>query len=680
MTYNISEPHQREIETKNIEIAKKRIQVLFEIEKSNTLCLSGQFDEAIKHLKETIDSTINIVNLEDELCRMLNINLTRAYSGKIHLIITEGDEACNKGQLEESINIYMKALDIVSLMNDGVQKNQEKETIEKKINGALSRENDLVVKKGKELLKDGKLGEAENELNKSLRIIERMYQSELKQKERDKIAELINPIYLEKIKSYIEATTQIINKENYQESILNVNKAIENLQRALEITQKMAESKEKSNQVKSITNFINETCLKAIKPRKDVGIQLIKQKKFDDAIRELYSAVSLAKNLQFKEEENEELASIKRIINRVYLAEAEDGFDKGAKLVEEDNLDGALQVFNDALKVTNKMYLSEEMDSEVNKIKNAIYQVELKQIVKKGELSEEEKKLEDEINRLNKLIEASSSIMDPDKKAQKLDELRNEIDNIHVERISLLIEQANQLAEQNKYDSAFENFEKCISITEFIHFSKIKEKEIARIIDNYNIELNNKARQEIINEEYQNVLELCNKAIELDESHVESYYNLGNMYRQMNNMEKAIEFYQKTFGLDPFHSNAFNELGLVYAQNGENDKAIDSYKRAIEVDPNHARAWYHLGKVYKIKREHEQALHAFNKAVEIDPDLADAWFLLGKVNFIKKKYNTALEYLEKAIGIKPELGRTITPVIKDFKSIVNLLEEKLNEL
>ncbi|MFX1276141.1 MAG: tetratricopeptide repeat protein, partial [Promethearchaeota archaeon] len=678
-TFNISDPHQRETEVNKIEKAKKKPQLLLIINKSENLCQENQFDEALNHLNEALNTAVNILDPEDEVIEMIKSNITRAYSEKIKLIIEEGDEAKQNSQYEEAIKIYNKGFDVVKNMQDTIEKDKNKEIIENKINISLSEEINLVIQHGKNLLAENKPKETENELNKSLNLIDRMYESDLKEMKLGNIAELLNPIHIENSKSFIDEAFQITNQEGYEKSIMDVNKAIEKLNQALKIINKMAESKQKFEEIDKLTNLINDICAKAIEPRKKRGNELIEKKQFDEAIRELYSAVSIAKNLVYPEgEENEELNEMKKIINKVYLAEAEDILSRGFILIEENKLNEALDTFNEALSVTNKMYLSEEMDKEVSKIKNAIYQTELKQIVTKGDLSEEEKKLEKEIERLNQLLQASNNISDPEQKTQKMDDIRREIDNVHVERITLLIEQANKLTEQNKFDIAFNNFERCISIAEFIYFSKIKENELAKIIDNYIIELNNKARQEILNENFEKVLELCNKAIELDETYVESYYNLGNMYKYRNNMEKAIEYYQKSIGLDPNHSNAFNDLGLIYEENGELDKAIDSYKKAIEVDSRHSRAWCNLGNVYKSKNEYEQALHAYNKAIEIDPKYAEAWFLLGKVNFSKKEFNLAIEHLEKAIGLKPELGRTVTPLINEFKSIIASFKEKLS--
>ncbi len=680
LTYNISEPQERENETNKIENAKNRVQFLLEIDNCFKLSQEKQFDKAIKQLDETLEKAINTLNPKDDLIKKIKNDIVKAYSGKINSIIQEGNDFIKKERFEEALNTYKKGFDAVNEISDENQKKKEKENLEYKINEALSNQNNVILQRGKEMLADGNIREAENELNKALNNIERMYHSDLKKKQIDKIAELINPIYLNKVKPHIEEANQIISKEGFEDSIIDVNKAIDILKNALELSKKMAKSKEKSNNIDILTKLINDTCMKAIKPRKKEGILLIEQKQFDDAIRELYSAISLAKNLIYPEEENIELNSLKDIVNQVYLAEAEDVLNHGNILLDENKIEEALETYNKALSVTNKMYLSEEMDGEINKIKNLIYQTELKQIIRKGEISEEEKKLEEEIERLNQLIQASSSISDPEKKAQRLDELRAEIDNVHVERIDLLIEQANQLAEQNKYDIAYEYFEKCLSIAGFIHFSTIKENELAIIIDNYIIELNNRARQEIKNENHQNVLELCNKAIELDDSNVESYYNLGNMYKQSNNIDKAIEYYQKTFGLEPYHSNAYNDLGIVYANSNEMDKAIDSFKRAIEVDTRHARAWFNLGNAYRIKEENKQAIHAFNKAIEIEPNYAEAWFLLGKINFIKKEYHLAIEQLDKAIELKPELGKIIDPMIKELKSLITQIEEKFIEL
>ena len=80
-------------------------------------------------------------------------------------------------------------------------------------------------------------------------------------------------------------------------------------------------------------------------------------------------------------------------------AEVMDILSKGEKLLHEKKYNEAMEFFNNALSVTNKMYLSEEMDKEVSKIKDYIYQTELKQIIVKGDFSEKEEKFIEEIEK-----------------------------------------------------------------------------------------------------------------------------------------------------------------------------------------------------------------------------------------------------------------------------------------
>ena len=134
----------------------------------------------------------------------------------------------------------------------------------------------------------------------------------------------------------------------------------------------MADSRERELKVKEIEDLINRTCKKRIELIRDNSIKKIAQRDFDGAASELYGAISIAKRMTVPEEENQELENLKSSVNKAYSSQIEDILREGRALLEQKEYDNALQIFNKALDITNKMYLTEEMEKEVNKIKSLI--------------------------------------------------------------------------------------------------------------------------------------------------------------------------------------------------------------------------------------------------------------------------------------------------------------------
>ena len=71
----------------------------------------------------------------------------------------------------------------------------------------------------------------------------------------------------------------------------------------------------------------------------------------------------------------------------------------------------------------------------------------------------------------------------------------------------------------------------------------------------------------------------------------------------------------------------YYNLGIVYSDMGNIQKAIDSLKKAIELNPNLAQAYNNLSILYLRQNEYDLAVQYFNKAEKlgfVDTDLKEA--------------------------------------------------------
>ncbi len=51
---------------------------------------------------------------------------------------------------------------------------------------------------------------------------------------------------------------------------------------------------------------------------------------------------------------------------------------------------------------------------------------------------------------------------------------------------------------------------------------------------------------------------------------------------------------------------------------------------------------------------------------------------MGIAFFDKKDYNNAVESIEKAIKIEPNFGKDLNPLLKEFKIVIEKLQETLS--
>jgi protein O-GlcNAc transferase len=90
--------------------------------------------------------------------------------------------------------------------------------------------------------------------------------------------------------------------------------------------------------------------------------------------------------------------------------------------------------------------------------------------------------------------------------------------------------------------------------------------------------------------------EAFRKAIELDETYAEAYFNLGLLLANDGQNEEAERLLRTATQLDPNYHEAHGRLGILLQQLGRHSEAENELKRAIEIDPTDAVANFYLNR------------------------------------------------------------------------------------
>lgn len=92
-------------------------------------------------------------------------------------------------------------------------------------------------------------------------------------------------------------------------------------------------------------------------------------------------------------------------------------------------------------------------------------------------------------------------------------------------------------------------------------------------------------------------LQLCEESSQAEEvlkralslattEHVHAMFsNLGNLYRQQKQYERAKSMFSKSLELQPGYAPAFNNLGLVFVAEGQWEEAKFCFEKALKADP-----------------------------------------------------------------------------------------------
>jgi len=130
--------------------------------------------------------------------------------------------------------------------------------------------------------------------------------------------------------------------------------------------------------------------------------------------------------------------------------------------------------------------------------------------------------------------------------------------------------------------------------------------------------------------------------------------NLGIVYSDSKNNEKAAEAFEKAIEINPKEIGAYNELAIVYTRMGKPEKAEEVMSRIKEIGSQNPDIFYNLGVNYYNSKNFKKAADEFQKALDIKPDYALAHKYLGFASFNCGETERAVLHLKKYLELSPD--------------------------
>ncbi|UCH95890.1 MAG: tetratricopeptide repeat protein [Candidatus Aminicenantes bacterium] len=127
--------------------------------------------------------------------------------------------------------------------------------------------------------------------------------------------------------------------------------------------------------------------------------------------------------------------------------------------------------------------------------------------------------------------------------------------------------------------------------------------------------------------------------------------------RQAKAFRDALLEYQKTMEYSADLPFARFNLGNMYANIGQLERAIENYKMAIQLDKDYYPAKINLAMLYNRLGKNSQTESLLRDVLNTHPQFYEAAYSLGLLLAEKKQFAEAAEYLEKAAKGLPEQAR-----------------------
>lgn len=159
---------------------------------------------------------------------------------------------------------------------------------------------------------------------------------------------------------------------------------------------------------------------------------------------------------------------------------------------------------------------------------------------------------------------------------------------------------------------------------------------------------------QILNE-YSLSLDHYKKAIGLKSKFPEAYNNLGILYSQQKEWDKALDSFEKATS-DILYSTphfAYHNMGTVYFNKGDYSKAIEFYEKAIALAPNYIVAYKDLANLYESTNQNDKALIIYKKAISIEPQYWDVHLSLSRLLLKLGQKKEAIKQINHIISTDP---------------------------
>lgn len=210
---------------------------------------------------------------------------------------------------------------------------------------------------------------------------------------------------------------------------------------------------------------------------------------------------------------------------------------------------------------------------------------------------------------------------------------------------------------------------KNIFLIAFLFIASTVFSQTAKEIFDNGIDLKNDGK-------YEEALTAFIKAISVDATYNEAYYQAGWCSNELEKYEDALGFLNK-YKPDNDNDRAYKSVEIGYSNYKlkNKDAAIDAYNKALEYRPNYGTAYRGLGNVYYENSEDADALKYFELAIEYDEENSkDYYYTLGWLYNDIEEFDSAEEILLKAVAYEPESQKSLEELAYSYLNL-----EKYND-
>ena len=123
---------------------------------------------------------------------------------------------------------------------------------------------------------------------------------------------------------------------------------------------------------------------------------------------------------------------------------------------------------------------------------------------------------------------------------------------------------------------------------------------------------------------------------------------------EASDSEGAINALAKLLHTYPEYARAHCDLGALYFENGDKEKALEHYRESVNLDPDNTVYLKTLGDFnYSELGNTGDAMKLYHRVVEVNPKDVETLFMLGNMAVVENDFDAASQYYQRVLDIEP---------------------------
>ena len=156
-------------------------------------------------------------------------------------------------------------------------------------------------------------------------------------------------------------------------------------------------------------------------------------------------------------------------------------------------------------------------------------------------------------------------------------------------------------------------------------------EEALRFSPDYLIALTNLGNVYRQQRQWEKARDILDRAVSIGPQDPDANYSLGMVYAQLNDSEHAYQYLERALQFRPVYPEALNNLGILYVRTQRLDDATQMFERSIRVAPQFDQSYLNLARVYVLEGTPDKARSVLLELLKRRPDQADAQKMLDQL-------------------------------------------------